>query len=437
MARADDVFSLLIQKENEIRSSGQAWLNFLESSAYTSKYSFTDQLLIYANRPDARACASMEFWNKRFKRWVNKGAKGIPLLDVQADGTYRLNYVFDIADTHATKYTEKDVELFNFDEVNNLDALGEVERQAGLAVNDDLDIESRILKLAERYSTYYSGDMIADIKRLTEGTYLEEFDDLNIEVMSQKLLGDSVAFQIAKRLDLDPGSLFSAIDFGDISEFNDTGLISVLVTTINDTVVDFITDLDREISKTKTRQKNVLNNMESSNELVYNEDERNKTKTLSGIEGGRDDENRNDSRSGVSSGERSIQSSDQDIDIRGEWGNLSIRGRNLDSQLADTDQTRTDSGDLRTSEEEILRREQTSNVLDNDYQGDASSALNGGGTASTEVVRDGDTTINGRVSSDRRVEETGSDEVGRTHEQYQADSRGSDLQGNRLQLDEQ
>lgn len=228
MARAEDVFSLLVQKEDEIRSSGQAWMNFLESSAYTSKYSFVDQLLIYANRPDAKACASMDFWNKRFKRWVNKGAKGIPLLDVKTDGTYHLKYVFDISDTHPTKYTEQDVVLFFFDENTNIDALSEVERQAGLTISSDLDIEGRIMKLAEQYCSYYSGDMVADIKKLTEGTYLEEFDELNIEVMSQKLLGSSVAFQIAKRLDLDTSSYFSAIDFGDITEFNDTGLISTL-----------------------------------------------------------------------------------------------------------------------------------------------------------------------------------------------------------------
>lgn len=434
MARAEDVFSLLVQKENEIRSSGQAWLKFLESSAYTSKYGFADQLLIYANRPEARACASMEFWNKRFKRWVNKGSKGIPLLDIKSDGTYRLKYVFDISDTHPTKYTEKDVELFSFSE-DHLDALGEVERQAGLSVSDDLDVETRVMKLAERYCSYYSDDMIADIKKLSDGTYLEEFDELNIDVMSQKLLGNSVAYQIAKRLDLDPSSYFSAIYFGDITEFNDTSLISVLAITVSETVVDFITDLDRETTKTKTRQKNILNNIESSNEMVYNEDELNKTKMMSGIEGGRDDENRDNGRDRVSSGERNIQSSNQNIDIRGERGNLSSRGRDIDTESTDTDQSRTGSGDIRSSEETILGGEQASNLLNNDNQGEPSDSFDRDRTTSPEVIGDGNTKVDETTSSDRRIEENRSDEVGRAYEQYQGDDQRNDLQGNRLQVE--
>lgn len=434
MARAEDVFSLLVQKENEIRSSGQAWLKFLESSAYTSKYGFADQLLIYANRPEARACASMEFWNKRFKRWVNKGSKGIPLLDIKSDGTYRLKYVFDISDTHPTKYTEKDVELFAFNE-DHLDSLGEVERQAGLLVSNELDVEARVMKLAELYCSYYSDDMIADIKKLSDGTYLEEFDELNIDVMSQKLLGNSVAYQIAKRLDLDPSSYFSAIDFGDITEFNDTSLISVLATTVSEIVVDFITDLDREITKIKTRQKNVLNNIESSNEMVYNEDEINKTKMMSGIVGGRDDENRDDGRDRVSSGERNIQSSNQNIDIRGERGNLSSRWRDIDTESADTDQSRTASGDIRTSEETVLGREQASKLLNNDNQGEPSDSFDRDRRTSSEVIGDGNTKVYETTSSDGRIEEKRSDEVGRAYEQYQGDDQRNDLQGDRLQVE--
>jgi N12 class adenine-specific DNA methylase len=435
MAKAYDVFSLLTQKEREIRSSGQSWIQFLESSAYTSKYNFNDQLLIYANRPNARACASMEFWNKRYKRWVNKGAKGIPLLDMMDDGNYRMKYVFDVSDTHPTKYTEQDVRLFKFNEEDHLEALIAIENQVGIADGTSTDLHGRIIKISEKYSDLYQGDMIADIKQLAEDTYLEELDELNIELMSKKLLGNSVAFQIMKRLDLDPNSFFSGIDFGDITDFNDASLTSTLATTINEASTDFITDLDSEISKTKTRQKNVLNNIESSNEMVYNEDIENKTKIMSTIEGGRDDEHKDNGRDRVSSGERNIQSSSQDVSIRGEWGNLSTRGRNIDTEPTDSDQSRTASRDIRKSEETIFAREQASNVLNNDHQGNATDSFDGRGTTSPEIAGDGNTAVDGSTSSNRRFEERRSDEVGRAHEQHQADHRGDYLQGNHIQLE--
>lgn len=437
MAKAHDVFSLLILREAEIRSSGQAWMQFLKSSAYTSKYSFNDQLLIYAHRPDAKACASMAFWNKKFKRWVNKGAKGIPLLEMMDDGNYRIKYVFDLADTHPTKYTEQDVQLFSFNEANHLKALEGVENQVGITDGDSMDLMSRIMSLSEKYTAYYQDDMVADIKQLVEDTYLEELDSFNIEVMSKKLLRHSVAFQMMERLDLATESYFSGIDFGDITDFNDVSLTTTLATTINETTLEFMTDIKREISKTETRQKNVLNDMEKHQDLIYNKEETNKTKIMSSIDkGGHDDESRNVGRDPIPGGQGRIYTDRKDNNLReGGWDLSDGRG-SANSQLTANGQAAGNDRDVRTSEKEIPRREQAINVFKHDDQGYSTESSEVHRPTSSEFNRDGNTQNDGQAEGQRGNEEAGPNEMGRAHEQHQNDSRGDHLQGNRLQVEQ-
>lgn len=436
MAKAHDVFSLLTEKEREIRSSGQAWMAFLKSSAYTSKYNFNDQLLIYAHRPDAKACASMALWNKKFKRWVNKGAKGIPLLEMMDDGNYRMKYVFDLSDTHPTKYTEQDVQLFTFNEVDHLQALESVENQIGITDGESKDLITRIMSLSEKYSQYYEDDMVADIKQLAEDTYLEELDPLNIEVMSKKLLRNSVAFQIMERLDVETEGILSGMDFGDITDFNDASLTAILATTINETTLEFITDLKKEVSKTQTRQKNVLINIEKQNDLVYNEDETNKTKFVSSIdEGGHDDASRNIGRDHIPSGERDIHTSRQDNSLREGWRDLSDGRGNANSQPAGNGQAAGSDRDLRTSEKEIPGGEQTINVFNHDDQRHSTESSEVYRPTGSEFDRDGNPKNDGQTKGQRGNEKAGPNEMGRAHEQHQTDHRGDHLRGNRLQLE--
>ncbi len=141
MAKAQNIVTLLKQKEEEIRHSGQNWMDFLKSSAYSNKYPFNDQLLIYASNPKATACASMEFWNKKFRRWINKGAKGIPLLKITDNGGSKLKYVFDIADTHATKYTKKDIDLSWFDINRHEYAFANLEFSEGIIYEPEFPVE--------------------------------------------------------------------------------------------------------------------------------------------------------------------------------------------------------------------------------------------------------------------------------------------------------
>lgn len=438
MAKAYDVITLLQDKEREIRKNGHRWMSFLKSSAYTNKYYYNDQILIYANRPDAKACGSMDLWNSKFHRWVNKGAKGIPLLDVSDDGKARLKYVFDISDTHTTKYTVKDVNLWRYDAKQDNEALLNIERREGISHEDSSKgIQYRVHEIAKRICEYEQSDLVSDMVQFAEDTYIEELDEFNIRVMASKLLENSVAFQLMERMEVDPEDYFEADDFADIINLNSSTLTSLISTTTSRITKDFLSDLSKEMSKTKTRQNNVQNTLINNQSKVYNEDEQNKTKTQSSIDGGGTFNEDNDTgRSGIRSNQRNIESGSENNTIREERGDLSPSRRDVSTEYRNDQQDTESGGDLRQSEEEISGREQTGTVLGNDYPRDSSGPSSGSGNASRETFRDADTTTSGSLGSDRTDEGIRSNKVGRDDEQHQVNYRRDNLQGDSLQLEE-
>jgi N12 class adenine-specific DNA methylase/predicted RNA methylase len=437
MAKAYDVFALIQEKDREIRKNGQNWMDFLKSSVYTNKYNYNDQILIYASRPDAKACGSMDLWNTKFHRWVNKGAKGIPLLDVADDGRYRLKYVFDIADTHRTRYTVRDVKLWHFDKDQDDQALVNIERREDISPDDSSgNIQYRVHEITKRICEYEKSYLLADMIQSSEDTFIEELDDFNINVMVSNLLEKSVAYQLMERMELQPEDYFEVDDFTDIINFNSSALTSLLATSVSRITKDFLSDLSKEMNLSKTRQNNVRNNLMDHQGKVYNEDEKNKTKTMSSLDkGGITNEDIDTGRSGVRGSEGDVESHSQKDTLRDKRWDLSASGRDFDSQHRD-DEPGTETGrDLRQSQEEISARAQTGQVLSDDYRGNPSEPSSGSGDASRETVGTADTPLAGSVESDRGDESIRSDEVGRDDGEHQNNHRRDDLQRNNLQLE--
>lgn len=436
MAKSYDVFSLLSQKENEIRSSGQNWMAFLESSAYTSKYRFNDQVLIYAHKPDARACASMDFWNKKYKRWVNKGAKGIPLIEVADSGEYRIRYVFDVSDTHPTKHTSHDVHLFNFDEARHHEALERLENHEGIFDGHTVDLQTRVFNLAVKRTSNYAEDMTSEIKKLAHETFLEEFDEYNIELMSKSLLVKSVAFQMMERMNVDPRIYFAGEDFRDIAYYNAASLSSLIATTTSEISADFIADLSKEIAFDKTRQKNVQVYMDNDLELVYNEDKENKTNIASGIsEGGNGDGSNHIGREQVRSGKWNLQPTNQNDIIRKDGRDIYHGERSIDSEFTGIEYEATRDWNLRSSEETLFRSEQSSEILGDDHRGNPSDTSIGSRVSSTAIAGNGNTENDEETRRGRDIEATRSDDMGGNDEQHQKLNRREDLPGNRSYLE--
>jgi len=446
VVKTENVIELLKQKEQEIRQNGQNWMDFLTSSAYTNKYYFSDQLLIYANNPNAKACASMELWNKKFHRWVNKGAKGIPLLEITDNGESRLKYVFDIADTHPTKYTQKDVDLSWFDMKLHEYAFANLEFSEGIIYEEEYianeNIDYRINKVTNKLVQSYSEDFTDQIREAINDTYLEGVDLQGVERIANELLTKSVAFQLMERMGIDAKSYFGESDFEDIVNLNSSKLTSILATTTSSISRGFLARLKKEIQMEKMRLKNAINLLENDSIMMYNEDESNKTNNMSSIEINNDDEggneyvNSNNSRGTIRSEQGELQSDNQDINLREERGNLSNNERNINSKSINGDTVSDADRDLRPEEKTILGDEQTGSVCGADNRGRIINTSREYRESSSAVIGDGNTQTNESLGSERGIEKDRSIEVGRIDEQYQSNHRRDNLQGDDLRISE-
>ena len=214
--RIRDITELYGETLKEISKSPDEWLSFMECAAMNYKYSFSDQALIYAQKPETVACAEIETWNRSFKRWVNKGATGIALL-TEKNGYPFLRYVFDVSDTNSR--LGKNFLLWTVTkayEENVIEALenryGELENKTSLA--------TAIISSAYNMVEDNLPDYLEDLKQFSDNSMLGSQDDNHIKATYQTLLSNSVAFMMMKRCGIDPTEYFKADDFKDIQEFN-------------------------------------------------------------------------------------------------------------------------------------------------------------------------------------------------------------------------
>lgn len=253
----------------EITDSSKNWIKFLQTASNNYKYSFNEQVLIYAQKPNATACADIETWNKRLKRWVNKGAKGIALLSIE-NGRSVLKHVFDISDTHSG--IGQDFKLWEVKPSYENGIIETLENSFGnLAIKDNLAeaIYSSSMNLVEDNFQ----DYLVDLKEVLDGSLLEGMQDIDLEGNFIALLGKSISYMAMKRCDIDPMEYFSLSDFEMIKNFNNKRVVSRLGAAISDIAEQEL----REIySSVKNFEKNTtyLNRTFVNNEKInYHKDE--------------------------------------------------------------------------------------------------------------------------------------------------------------------
>lgn len=208
----------------DITKSSENWIRFLDTASNNYKYSFNEQVLIYAQKPNATACADIETWNKRLRRWVNKGAKGIALLSIQ-NGRNILRHVFDISDTHSG--IRQEFKLWEVKSSYENGLIETLENSFGnLDVKDNLAeaIYSSSVNLVEDNFQ----DYLVDLKEVTEGSLLQGLDDIDLESYFRGILANSIAYMTMKRCGIDPMEHFSLGDFELIKRFNNKKVISRL-----------------------------------------------------------------------------------------------------------------------------------------------------------------------------------------------------------------
>jgi len=176
---------------NRVTNAPAAWTTFLRSACRNYKCRFDEQILIYAQRPDATAVLEIERWNKLFGRWVNKGAKGIAVFDDEHNGSYRLKHYFDISDTHESRYSRNPM-VWQMEQGYEAEVIESLENSFG-EFADKSTLADALMSAAKNAVEDNMADYLSDLMYICEDSLLEELDELNVEMEYRTVLQRSVA----------------------------------------------------------------------------------------------------------------------------------------------------------------------------------------------------------------------------------------------------
>ena len=202
------------------------WQAFLAAACRNYRLTFDEQLLVYAQRPDATAVLEIERWNRQFGRWVNRGANGIAVFDGEHTGKPRLKYYFDISDTHEARFP-RPVPIWTVREEYAPDIIETLENSFGELEHKE-DLGAALLSAAKNAVEDNMPDYLSELKTLTEGSFLEELDELNLEVEYRRAVQNSIGYMLLVRCGLDPSGYFEDMDFRDVTDFNTPQTLNAL-----------------------------------------------------------------------------------------------------------------------------------------------------------------------------------------------------------------
>ena len=247
------------------------WKQYLTTASRLYKYRFDEQLLIYAQRPDATACASMELWNDTMRRWVKPRSKGIALIRTDAGGRPRLEYVFDVADTRPVRGAREPY-LWEMTAEKSGAVAAALEQQYG--PSEETDIGWQIMEQAKRAVSEVYRDPLEDLRYDVRDSLLEELDDLNLEVRYKNLLTASVQFTILTRCGLDPSEYLEDEDLAGITEFSTPAVLHHLGRAASKVSMDLLNEIGRAVKtydreQAKNKEKNIEKPLAKSPVMDY------------------------------------------------------------------------------------------------------------------------------------------------------------------------
>ena len=381
-------------------SDYEKWTAFLKSAAWQYKYSFQDQLFIYAQRPDATACASIDIWNKRLKSWINRGAKGIALLREGDRGQY-LDYVFDISDTHSLDNTRVRLWRYNsrFDE-----AIIETLENSFGELKSKNSITDAVISAAQNAVEDSKADYLSELKYAKENSFLDGLDELNIDVEFQQTAETSIAYMVLQRLGINADEVFEREDFPHIMNFNTIPALSALGNAVSSISEETLRNISETIRAEVREEINSRKNFAEKENAVYNEI---KEKDAPTINNERTDNYDRDNIHG------SKRVSDTELD--------STADRSTDRQI-------------RTDAEEIPQKSQTEPI----HELDDNRQDNGASAGGTDISDRADTEDSPEIGTDRGrergTESERPDDVDGADEQPTPFSGRSRTAGGSLQL---
>ena len=267
--------SALSNEIGKILADYENWTAFLKSAAWQYKYPFQDQILIYAQRPDATACASIDVWNKKLKAWINRGSKGIALLREGDRGKY-LDYVFDISDTHSNNGP---IRLWQYNSRFDNAIIETLENSFG-GLKKKSSITDAILSAAENAVEDSKSDYLSELKYAKEKSFLDGLDELNIDVEFQQTAEVSIAYIVLQRLGINADNVFEREDFPHIMNFNTAETLSVLGNAISSISEETLRNISETIRAEVREEINSRKNFAEKENAEYNKIKEKDTPTI-------------------------------------------------------------------------------------------------------------------------------------------------------------
>ena len=379
-----------------VAKNPQAWQGFLSSACRNYKCRFDEQLLIYAQRPDAVAVVKLETWNRQFKRWVNKDSKGIAVFDPKGRRN-TLKYYFDVSDTHEGYYGSRPVPIWQMDERYEQAVMERLSDRFGDV--ESTDLASALMETAKNAVEDNLQDYFSQLKDCTKDSFLEELDDFNIEVIYRRLAANSVAFMLISRCGLDTNEFFDREDFADILNFNTPATINAIGIATSDIAEMALREISQSIRNVQMAEKDQNRTFAQRTQAQYDK--------------------------GRQQPERSEYNERNHLQ---QTGGLSYSRPNI------TERARASAWQVRFDAQGLSGEAQTSDLSQPADIGQAERASARGRADSTPEVGASDKAALSRAGRDRGTERESSDAVGRTDEQHPQPSGGSDTDRTDLQV---
>ena len=379
-----------------VAKNPQAWQGFLSSACRNYKCRFDEQLLIYAQRPDAVAVAKLETWNRQFKRWVNKDSKGIAVFDPKGRRN-TLKYYFDVSDTHEGYYGSRPVPIWQMDERYEQAVMERLSDRFGDV--ESTDLASALMETAKNAVEDNLQDYFSQLKDCTKDSFLEELDDFNIEVIYRRLAANSVAFMLISRCGLDTNEFFDREDFADIVNFNTPATINAIGIATSDIAEMALREISQSIRNVQIAEKDQNRTFAQRTQAQYDK--------------------------GRQQPERSEYNERNHLQ---QTGGLSYSRPNI------TDRARASAWQVRFDAQGLSGEAQASDLSQSADIGQAERASARGRADSTPEVGASDEAALSRAGRDRGTERESTDAVGRTDEQHPQPSGRSDTDRTDLQV---
>ena len=398
MAKKYELITELYERTRQGVTEPAQWQRFLNTACRNYRLSFDEQLLLFAQRPDATAVLEIEKWNRQFGRWVNRGATGIAVFNTDTASRTRLKYYFDISDTHPGRFASR-VPVWEMRREYEGAVTEALENSFG-ELENRLSLAPALLSAARNAVEDNMQDYLAELRRYKDGSFLEELDDLNLEVRYRTLLASSVGYMLLVRCGIDPSPYFSDEDFRGIVDFNTTETLNTLGVATGDIGQMCLSEIARTV-RAQERQP----------------------------------QNQNRTFAQVPAEEYPvIREANTERSAEHERAELQNGERVPSAQPAASGRAGGDSWEIRIAETPVSERAAASDLHEpaDDREAYGASASDGAGgpePAGADHGADGES--RGR---DGDAEGDGSDDLGAADEQHPAESRGDDPDGADLQL---